>query len=100
MATSTISTSRVSQFVISIIALITIRWIHRNFSPAVSQDGPLAGIIIVLTGVGALMLAALVAFLVVEAFSELDKDQESQPQPGAQAKTQQVDSDSQHAKSS
>lgn len=100
MATSTISTTRASQFVISVIALITIRWIHANFSPAVSQDGPLAGVIIVLTGFGALMLAALVAFLVVEAFSELDKDQQSQTQPGAHAKPRRAASDSQRSKSS
>lgn len=65
-----------SQFVISNTALITIRWIHWNFILAVSQDGTLAGIIIVFTSIRALMLAALVALLVVEAFSEFDEDQE------------------------
>lgn len=70
-----LNASNVSKFVIAVITMLSALWMGNNFPLAVQTDGFAGGAIVSLSAFSAVGLSALIAFLIVEAFSELNKEE-------------------------
>lgn len=83
-----------------IVALISVRaalWAKENVPRVIETDGFFGVLLIVLAALAAVLLSGLVGFLIVEAFTEMEKDDKAKKETGQE---EQVKSDDTHEKSS